>query len=49
MAKNTDGMDSGVKSKKEKRMDIVIFIALSIGAVAMVFPLVYMVCASFMT
>ena len=49
MAKNTDGMDSGVKSKKEKRMDIVIFIVLTIGAVAMVFPLVYMVCASFMT
>ena len=30
-------------------MDIVIFIVLTIGAVAMVFPLVYMVCASFMT
>ena len=30
MAKNTDGMDSGVKSKKEKRMDIVIFIVLAI-------------------
>ena len=49
MAKNTDNMGLEVKSKKMKRMDIVIFIVLTIGAVAMVFPLVYMVCASFMT
>ena len=49
MAKNKDYIDYGVKSKKEKRLDIVIFIVLAIGAVAMVFPLVYMLCASFMT
>ena len=49
MAKNKDYTDYGVKSKKEKRLDIVIFIVLAIGAVAMVFPLVYMLCASFMT
>lgn len=49
MAKNTDVMDSGVKSKREKRFDVVIFIALALGAVIMVFPLIYMVCASFMT
>ena len=37
------------KSKKEKITDTVVFILLLIGAVAMVFPLVYMFLSSFMT
>ena len=49
MDKKTEVLGLGVKSKKEKRMDILIFIVLAIGAVVMVFPLIYMVCASFMT
>ena len=49
MAKDKDLATSPVKTKKEKRIDIIVFVLLSIGAVAMVFPLVYMVCASFMT
>lgn len=38
-----------IKSKKAKTMDGIIFAALLIGAVAMVFPLLYMVLSSFMT
>ncbi|MBQ1597766.1 MAG: carbohydrate ABC transporter permease, partial [Lachnospiraceae bacterium] len=38
-----------VKSSKQKIGDVIIFILLSIGAVAMIFPLVYMVATSFMT
>ena len=37
------------KSKKTKIVDTIIFILLLIGAVAMVFPLVYMFFSSFMT
>ena len=40
---------SNVKSAKEKRTDTIVVILLSLGAILMVFPLVYMVCASFMT
>lgn len=49
MAGNKDFQTSEVKSKREKRIDVIVFILLTLGAVAMVFPLVYMVCASFMT
>ena len=49
MAKDKDLATSPVKTKKEKRIDIIVFVLLSIGAVAMVFPLVYMVGASLMT
>lgn len=49
MAKDRDLATSEVKTKKDKTIDVVVFILLSIGAIAMVFPLVYMVCASFMT
>ena len=40
---------ASVKSKKEKRVDVIVFILLSLGAIVMVFPLIYMICASFMT
>lgn len=48
MAKG-DERSSEIKSAKSKRLDIIIFIALALGAVIMVFPLVYMVLSSFMT
>lgn len=48
MAKK-DELNSGIKSKKSKIADVVIFIALLVGAIAMVFPLIYMVLSSFMT
>ncbi|MGN0204312.1 MAG: carbohydrate ABC transporter permease [Coprococcus sp.] len=48
MAKDIE-RTADVQSKKSKRIDLIVFILLCIGAVAMVFPLVYMVCASFMT
>ena len=41
--------DHSVKSTKEKAGNVIIFILLAIGAVAMVFPLIYMVATSFMT
>lgn len=40
---------SEVKSQKSKIMDTIIFVALCIGAIVMVFPLVYMIFSSFMT
>lgn len=46
---NKDLESSGIKSAKEKRIDTVVLILLSIGAIMMVFPLIYMICASFMT
>ena len=49
MAGNKDLVTASVKSDKEKRIDIIVFALLAIGAIIMVFPLVYMVCASFMT
>lgn len=49
MATSKDLVSSEVKTKKEKRIDVIVLIFLSIGAIAMIFPLVYMVCASFMT
>ena len=49
MANKKDIQSSGGRYKKERRMDAVVFVLLAIGAVAMVFPLIYMICASFMT
>lgn len=48
MAKK-DEQHSGIKSKKSKRIDIIVFVLLLIGAIVMIFPLVYMVLSSFMT
>ena len=48
MAKNTE-RTAEVKSKKAKTIDVIVFIALALGAVIMVFPLIYMVLSSFMT
>jgi len=50
MAKvDKDIANSAVISKKEKIINIFVFIGLSLGAVIMVFPLIYMVMTSFMT
>jgi len=50
MAKNDrDLANSAVVSKKEKIINIFVFIGLCFGAVIMVFPLIYMVMTSFMT
>lgn len=46
---NKDQLSSGITSKKEKTINIVVFVLLSIGAVAMIFPFFYMVMTSFMT
>ncbi len=48
MAKNDEKASSGMTSK-ERRTNVIVFILLCLGAVAMVFPLVYMIFASFMT
>ncbi len=40
---------SGVTSKKERRINIIVFILLALGAVVMVFPFFYMIMTSFMT
>lgn len=42
-------MSNNKKIKKSKIIDVAVFVLLSIGAIAMIFPLVYMICASFMT
>lgn len=42
-------MGSEIKSAKSIMIDRIVFVALSIGAVVMVFPLIYMVLSSFMT
>lgn len=47
--KNKDQLSSGVTSKKEKTINIIVFILLSLGAVVMIFPFFYMVMTSFMT
>jgi len=49
MANKKDLQSSEIKSQKSKTIDRIIFIALLLGAVVMVFPLVYMVLSSFMT
>ncbi len=48
MAKNDEKSSSGMTAK-ERRINIIVFILLCLGAVVMVFPLVYMIFASFMT
>ncbi|MDE7017922.1 MAG: carbohydrate ABC transporter permease, partial [Lachnospiraceae bacterium] len=49
MKNNKDQLSSGITSKKEKTMNIIVFILLALGAVVMVFPFFYMVMTSFMT
>jgi len=50
MAKiDKDNMNSAVVSEKDKKIDKIVFVALCLGAVIMVFPLIYMVMTSFMT
>ena len=44
-----DEQTSEVKTRKARIVNTVVFIALSLGAVIMVFPLIYMVLSSFMT
>ena len=48
MAKNDkDNANSAVVSKKERIVNVLVFIGLALGAVIMVFPLIYMVMTSF--
>ena len=50
MAKiDKDYVSSAVVSKREKTVNVFVFIGLALGAVIMVFPLIYMVMTSFMT
>ena len=44
-----DEKSSEVKTKKAKIVDRIVFTLLLIGAIAMVFPLIYMLLSSFMT
>ena len=46
---NLDEKSSEVKTKKAKAVDGVVFILLLVGAIVMVFPLIYMFLSSFMT
>ncbi len=48
MAKNDEKSSSGVTAK-EKRVNVIVLILLCLGAIVMIFPLVYMIFASFMT
>lgn len=48
MAKNDEKSSSGLTAK-EKRINVIVLILLCLGAVVMVFPLIYMIFASFMT
>lgn len=48
MAKNDEKSSSGMTAK-EKRINVIVLILLCLGAIVMVFPLVYMIFASFMT
>lgn len=48
MAKNDEKSSSGMTAK-EKRVNVIVLIALCVGAIVMIFPLVYMILASFMT
>lgn len=47
--KNKDQLSSGITSRKERAINIIVFILLSLGAVVMIFPFFYMVMTSFMT
>ena len=44
-----DGKSSEFKTKKAKVVDRFVFLLLLLGAIAMVFPLIYMFLSSFMT
>ncbi|SHK27158.1 multiple sugar transport system permease protein [Anaerocolumna jejuensis DSM 15929] len=46
---NKDDVGSSITSKKSRIINVIIFAVLLFGAVAMVFPLIYMVLSSFMT
>lgn len=46
---NKDESSSEIKSRQSKIVDTIVFIAISLGAVCMIFPLIYMVLSSFMT
>lgn len=48
MAKDIE-RTANVQSKASKRIDVIVFVLLCLGAIIMVFPLIYMICASFMT
>lgn len=47
--KNKDIMSSEVTSKKDRMINMVVFVLLALGAVVMIFPLIYMIMTSFMT
>ena len=47
--KNKDQLSSGITSKKEKTINIIVFFLFSLGAVVMIFPFFYMIMTSFMT
>ncbi|MDE7019474.1 MAG: carbohydrate ABC transporter permease [Lachnospiraceae bacterium] len=47
--KNKDQLSSGITSKKEKAINIIVLVLLSLGAVVMIFPFFYMIMTSFMT
>lgn len=49
MANRKDEQSSEVKTQKDKVVNTIVFIALTLGAIVMVFPLIYMVLSSFMT
>lgn len=47
--KNKDQLSSGITSRKEKTINIIVLVLLSLGAVVMIFPFFYMIMTSFMT
>lgn len=49
MANNKELQNSSVVSTNQKIVNVIAFILLCIGAIAMVFPLIYMIATSFMT
>ena len=49
MSRQKDYASSALVTKKEKTINVIVFILLCLGAVVMVFPLIYMIATSFMT
>ncbi len=49
MSRQKDYASSALVTKKEKTINVIVFILLCLGAVVMVFPLLYMIATSFMT
>lgn len=49
MSRQKDYASSALVTKKEKTINAIVFILLCLGAVVMVFPLIYMIATSFMT